>query len=85
MAEILDGRALAEKIKKEVKAEVKKLRAAGIDVSPGLLRVGEQTSSGQYFLAIPKACGKLGVKPHRFELPESARIGDIMKSPLMMG
>lgn len=78
MAKILDGRALAEKIKKEVKAETKRLKASGVDVGLGVLRVGEQPSSSQYYLAILRACEKLGIRPYRFELPQNASTGEIL-------
>lgn len=78
MAEILDGRALAEKIKKEVRAEVKRLRAAGIDVGLGILRVGDVPASKQYYNAILRNCEKKGIIPYKIELPGEASIGDIL-------
>ncbi len=78
MAEILDGRALAETIKKEVKAETKRLGALGIGVGLGVLRVGEQPSSQQYYHAILRNCERLGIRSHRLELPGEASIGEIL-------
>lgn len=78
MAKILDGRVLAEVIKKEVKAEARKLKNLGIDVGLGILRVGENPASAQYYTAILKACENMGVKPYRFELPEEASAGEVL-------
>jgi methylenetetrahydrofolate dehydrogenase (NADP+)/methenyltetrahydrofolate cyclohydrolase len=78
MAEILDGRALAEKIKKEVRAEVKRLRGVGIDVGLGILRVGEVPASKQYYNAILRNCERKGIVPHKIELSREASIGDIL-------
>lgn len=78
MAKILDGRVLAEVIKKEVKAEARKLKNLGIDVGLGILRVGENPASTQYYTAILKACENMGVKPYRFELPEEASAGEVL-------
>lgn len=78
MAKILDGRVLAEVIKKEVKAEARKLKSLGIDVGLGILRVGENPASTQYYKAILKACENMGVKPYRFELPEEASAGEVL-------
>lgn len=78
MAKILDGRALAETIKKEVRTEVKRLGSLGIDVGLGVLRVGEQPSSKQYYMAILRNCEKLGIRPYRFELPGEASTGEIL-------
>jgi methylenetetrahydrofolate dehydrogenase (NADP+)/methenyltetrahydrofolate cyclohydrolase len=77
-AEILDGRGLAEKIKKEVKAGVDRLRAYGIEVGLGLLMVGEPPASKQYFLSILRACGKLGIRAHEYRLPEGSSINEIL-------
>jgi len=78
MAEILDGKALATKIKKEVKAEVKRLRSTGIDVGLGVLRVGDVPASKQYYMAILRNCERMGVIPYRMELPAEASIGEIL-------
>lgn len=77
-AEILDGHGLAEKIKKEVKAGVDRLRAYGIEVGLGLLMVGDNPASRQYFLSILRACGKLGIRAHEYRLPEGSSINEIL-------
>jgi methylenetetrahydrofolate dehydrogenase (NADP+)/methenyltetrahydrofolate cyclohydrolase len=78
MAKILNGRVLAEAIRKEVKAETRKLKRLGIDVGLAILRVGENPSSTQYYMATLKACENMGVTPYRFELPEEASAGEVL-------
>jgi methylenetetrahydrofolate dehydrogenase (NADP+)/methenyltetrahydrofolate cyclohydrolase len=78
MAEILDGRALASLIRKRVRAEVEHLRAAGIGVGLGLLKVGTDPSSASYYNSTLKACGSLDITPHRFELPDEATVNEIL-------
>ncbi|MGD8352180.1 MAG: tetrahydrofolate dehydrogenase/cyclohydrolase catalytic domain-containing protein, partial [Nitrospirota bacterium] len=78
MAKILDGRVLAEAIRKDVKAETRKLKKLGIDVGLAILRVGENPASTQYYMATLKACENMGVKPYRFELPEEASTGEVL-------
>ncbi|GAB4390229.1 MAG: bifunctional methylenetetrahydrofolate dehydrogenase/methenyltetrahydrofolate cyclohydrolase FolD [Thermodesulfovibrionales bacterium] len=78
MAKILDGWKLADKIKKDVREEVERLSAFGIDVGLGLLRVGDNPASKQYFLATLKACEKLGIRAFQFNLPESASTNEIL-------
>jgi len=80
MAGVLDGRVLAEEIKKEVKAEARRLRSQGIDVGLGVLRVGDEPSSRQYYLAILRNCERLGIRPYRFELPAEASTGEMLNA-----
>lgn len=78
MAKILDGWKLSEQIKERVREDVQRLSAYGIDVGLGLLRVGENPSSKQYFLATLKACEKLGIKAFQFNLSGSASTNEIL-------
>jgi methylenetetrahydrofolate dehydrogenase (NADP+)/methenyltetrahydrofolate cyclohydrolase len=79
MAEILDGHALSEEIKKDVKTGVERLGASGIEVGLGLLQAGEAPASAQYFLATLRACERLGIRAHRFGLPGTAPVNEILK------
>jgi methylenetetrahydrofolate dehydrogenase (NADP+)/methenyltetrahydrofolate cyclohydrolase len=47
-------------------------------LTAALLRVGDVRASKQYYTAILRNCEKLGIVPHRFELPEEASIGEIL-------
>jgi methylenetetrahydrofolate dehydrogenase (NADP+)/methenyltetrahydrofolate cyclohydrolase len=78
MATIMDGRSLAEEIKRGVREEIKELKEIGIDVGLGLLLVGSVSASEQYFLATIKACKKVGITAHQFRLPENASINEIL-------
>jgi methylenetetrahydrofolate dehydrogenase (NADP+)/methenyltetrahydrofolate cyclohydrolase len=78
MAKILDGKALAEEIKREVKKEVESLREFGIQVGLGLLLVGANSASRQYYNAILRACKAVGIKAFEFSLPEDASINEIL-------
>jgi len=78
MADILDGRALAGIIRKRVRAEVERLRASGIGVGLGLLKVGADPSSASYYNSTLKACGTMGVTPYEFVLPQEATVNEIL-------
>ncbi|MEE9523824.1 MAG: bifunctional 5,10-methylenetetrahydrofolate dehydrogenase/5,10-methenyltetrahydrofolate cyclohydrolase [Thermodesulfovibrionales bacterium] len=78
MAKILNGRALAKEIKKQVKEEVGKLTHYGIDVGLGILLVGENPASEQYFLATLKACKKVGITPYKFNLSDDASVSEVL-------
>jgi len=79
VAEIIDGKKIAEEIKAELKIEIDKLRAEGI--TPGLagVLVGDDPASALYVSMKEKACNKLGIffekiiKPSDF--PESDLLG----------
>ncbi len=78
MARIMDGHALAERIREKVREDIEKLRQYGLEVGLGLLLVGENPASIQYFHATEKACSKVGVTTYRYRLPESASLNEIL-------
>jgi len=80
MAEIMDGKALAEDIKGKVREGVAKLGEYGIQVGLGILRVGENPASKSYYRATLKACEKVGISSFRFELPEEASVNEILNT-----
>jgi methylenetetrahydrofolate dehydrogenase (NADP+)/methenyltetrahydrofolate cyclohydrolase len=78
MADILDGRKLADEIKSEVKKEVETLNKIGIDVGLALLLVGENAASAQYFQATLSACRKTGITAYEFKLPATITVNEIL-------
>jgi len=80
MAKILDGRALSEKIKKEVREDVEKLRERGIEVGLGLMLVGENPASLSYFEATTRATKKLGIRAFEFRFPGNVSINELLNS-----
>jgi methylenetetrahydrofolate dehydrogenase (NADP+)/methenyltetrahydrofolate cyclohydrolase len=78
MAEILDGIALAKLIRRRVKSYVTTLGESGVEVGLGIMRVGEERSSKSYYLSTLKACQRVGVVPHSFELPETSSLNEIL-------
>ncbi|NTU43343.1 MAG: bifunctional methylenetetrahydrofolate dehydrogenase/methenyltetrahydrofolate cyclohydrolase, partial [Nitrospirales bacterium] len=80
MANIMEGRGLAEDIKERVLKEVQGLNDMGIDVGLGLLLVGDNPSSRQYLSATLKACEKTGITRHKYRLPETATMNEILNT-----
>jgi methylenetetrahydrofolate dehydrogenase (NADP+)/methenyltetrahydrofolate cyclohydrolase len=78
MGNILDGRKLAEEIKKQVSKEVQALNATGVDVGLSLMLVGDNPASAQYFQATLKACRKAGVTAYEVRLPANATVNEIL-------
>jgi methylenetetrahydrofolate dehydrogenase (NADP+)/methenyltetrahydrofolate cyclohydrolase len=78
MADILDGKALAERIKQRVKKGVALLQKNGIDVGLGLLLVGDNPASVQYFKTTLGACRKVGITVHEFRLSETVSLNELL-------
>lgn len=78
MAKIMDGRALSEEIKEKVRVDVEKMKQFGIDVGLGLLLIGENPASKQYFLATLKTCEKVGIATYQFKYSEHISVNEIL-------
>ncbi len=72
-AKLIDGKAIAQKVKDEVKAEVEKMVAAG-KPRPGLatVLVGDRVDSATYVRMKQKACAELGMESYSHHLPGDA-------------
>lgn len=70
-AEVIDGKALAQEVRSEVKVRALALADAG--VTPGLatVLVGEDPASKIYVGAKQKACAEVGIKVWDYPLPSS--------------
>ena len=72
-AEIVDGRKIAEKIRKNVAFEIEKLKLE-YKITPNIytIKIGNNPESNIYLKLRDTACEKVGIKPNNIELPESA-------------
>ena len=68
MAKIIDGKLLSEKIKEEVKVEVKNLREKGISVCLAVIMVGDDPASKIYFKNKKRVCETVGIVSKEFIL-----------------
>ncbi len=78
-AEIIDGKALACSMRKEIAEEIKKL-----SLQPGLavVMVGDDPSSAIYVRNKEKACEEVGIKSYTYKLPENtpqSEVEDLVK------
>lgn len=78
MADILDGKKLADEIKESVKKEVAGLREGGVDVGLGLLLTGDNPSAVQYYSTTVGACKKTGITSYEFRLPETISQNELL-------
>lgn len=78
VAQLIDGKAIAQTVRDEVKAEVAKWLAAG-KPKPGLatVLVGENPASKVYVSSKQKACEELGMQSFGFHLPEDAKQDEV--------
>jgi len=60
-ATLLDGAALAQEIKEELRPEIAKLRSRGVVPGLGVLLVGDHAASGVYVRSKTRACEDLGL------------------------
>lgn len=77
-AEIIDGKQLAEALRKEIEAEVEQLTQQGITPGLAVILVGNDPASRTYVKNKEKACRALGMKSVLIELP-----GDVPEQALL--
>ncbi len=79
-ANIIDGAAIAEAIRGEIKAEVERLKTEQ-GITPGLatVLVGENPASVTYVRNKRKSCAEVGIESFGFELPAQTSLQDLLK------
>ena len=70
MAYIIDGKAIAQKIKDELKTQVEDLKNQGIEGTLVVIQVGDNPASSVYVANKKKACEYIGIRSLSYELPE---------------
>ena len=78
MAEIIDGKALAKKIRMELKEEVEKLKKKNIFPKLAVIMVGEDKASKVYVRNKSKACEEIGVEYEEFLLKDDTKMEDLL-------
>ena len=91
-ATIIDGKAVAEAIRNEVKAEVTQLRAKGLTPGLATVIVGARPDSVSYVTSKRKTCEELGIRSIGVEFPEDvsqdellARVRQLSSDPQVHG
>ncbi len=78
MADIMQGKRLADEIKESVRSDVAALKERGMDVGLGLLLTGENPASVQYYATTLHACRKTGITAYEFRLPENISQNELL-------
>lgn len=77
-AQILDGKALSQQVREEVKVEVEKLAAMGVKPGLHVVLVGEDPASAIYVRNKGKACEKVGIAGMTHKLPEETSQDELL-------
>ena len=79
MANLIDGKALAAKVRQELKEEVIKLQNDGINPKLAVILVGNDSASKIYVRNKSKACKDVGIEYEEFLLGENTTLDEILK------
>jgi len=78
MGEIIDGKAIAEKVKEEVKKEMEILKGEGIEPKLVAVQAGENPASAVYTNQQKKNCEKAGIRYELKNLPQNITEGQMI-------
>ncbi len=78
MARIIDGKAIAAKIRGELAEEVKKLAAAGIQPGLAVVLIGDDPASRVYVSMKEKACQDVGIFSDEYKLHAETSEADLL-------
>lgn len=70
MAKVIDGKAISQMIKDEVKQKTEALKQEGIEICLAVIQVGNDPASTVYVGNKKKACAYTGIHSKSYELPE---------------
>ncbi|MEG2116474.1 MAG: bifunctional methylenetetrahydrofolate dehydrogenase/methenyltetrahydrofolate cyclohydrolase FolD [Clostridia bacterium] len=76
---IIDGKALSDKIREEIKIEVSKIKENGKTPTLAVIIVGEDAASKIYVKNKEKACESVGMKSMTYHLPENSTDSDVIE------
>ena len=77
-AEVVDGRALSQKIQVEVSARVDSLRSIGVEPHLAVVIAGEDPASQIYVRNKEAACQRCGISSTRIDLPSQSSTEEIL-------
>ena len=79
MYQLIDGKAISQEIKAELKEKVVSLKEQGIEICMAVIQVGSDPASGVYVNNKKKACAYIGIKSLSYELPEETTEEELLK------
>ena len=78
MAQIINGKEIAQTIKDEMRAEVVELKAAGKSCCLAVIQVGNDPASSVYVSNKKKACEYIGIDSLSYEIPEETTEDELL-------
>lgn len=78
MAQIIDGKALAQKIRGDLKDEVEELKKEGIKPKLAVIMVGEDKASKIYVKNKSKACEEIGIEYDEYLLKSETTMDELL-------
>ena len=72
MTKIMDGKALAAKLRAELKEKVAALKDGGKEIGLAVVLIGDDQASKVYVRNKIKGCEEVGIRSYSFNLPASA-------------
>ena len=78
-AKILDGKAIAQEMRDELKDRVAELKVQGVVPGLGVLLVGDDPASRSYVTAKERACEEIGLYSREIKLPSTATHDEILE------
>jgi len=79
MMNIIDGKAISEKVLEECRLDVEKLKEEGVKPGLAVVLVGNDPASKAYVGSKARTCIKLGLHSLKIELPESTTQEDLLE------
>ncbi len=79
MTKIIDGKAISQAIKDEVKDTVDALKKDGREIALAVIQVGDDPASAVYVNNKKKACAYVGIRSISYELPEVTTEEELLK------
>ena len=76
---IIDGKKISTEIKDELKEQVAKLKAEGVEVTLAVVKVGEDPASAVYVRNKEKACEYIDINSKKIEMPEETTEEELLK------
>ncbi len=77
---LLDGEAVASRVKAEVTDRVNRLRGEGVEVGLGTILVGDDVPSARYVALKHEDCEALGIRSVGVHLPATATQSDVLEA-----
>jgi methylenetetrahydrofolate dehydrogenase (NADP+)/methenyltetrahydrofolate cyclohydrolase len=92
MAELINGKAVAEKVYEQLRGEIAELKARGVQAGLAVVLVGDDPASRAYVRSKDKMCRELGLHSVKLELAATttqeellARVAELNRDPAVHG